>query len=1005
MPNISWNEIRQNSLTFSRAWSGATREQADKQTFWNEFFNIFGISRRVVATFEEPIRRLTGTTGFIDLFWPGKLLVEHKTAGHSLDTAESQAFAYIRDLISSGRQDEAPRYILLSDFQRFALYDLEPEREENLPLFHGLRYDRIEFPLSELHRSIAAFAFIPGYTLHRFTEQDPINLKAVAIMATLHDTLKAGGYRGHDLERFLVRILFCLFAEDTGIFEPTSFQLYIEERTSRDGSDLGARLAELFEVLDTPTEDRQHNTDESLAAMPYINGQLFTERLRFAAFNADMRNALLSCAHFDWSRISPAIFGALFQDVMTAPERRHIGAHYTSERDILKLIRPLFMDSLRAELNASIADRSTRRTARLDALREKLTTLKFFDPACGCGNFLVIAYRELRLLELDLLKEINQGQQNMTLDEVNRLSRINVDQFYGIEIEEWPARIAEVALWLMDHQSNMRIHEAFGQHFLRLPLRSTPHIHVDNALRMDWNDVLPAPECSYVLGNPPFIGKSLMNGEQKTDMARVIREAGGISGSGVLDYVTAWYIKAARYMDRTDIEAAFVSTNSIAQGEQPGILWNYLFSNFHLTINFAYQTFTWTSEARGKAHVHVIIIGFSQHAREQKLLFVQAVDSDVLNSSLVANIGPYLVTGGNVTLAKRTKPLSTVPEIAFGNMPNDGQHLLLTEEEREDLLREEPKARKFVRNFIGADEMLNGSKRYCLWLVGASPAELRELPLIKERVEKVRELRAVSPRETTKELANTPTLFGEIRQPETEYICFPRHSSETRRYIPLGYFPPEVIVHDSCSSMTNATLYHFGVLTSAMHMAWVKRVAGRLKSDFRYSNTLVYNNFPWPTSISNSQQPTANSQQPTANSQQPTANSQQPTANAPASKPSRKLSSTPVPNFQTPLSLRSTTHSSCRLISSEPIRPSTVPSTASTAPSPSPTIRPASNFSSSSTSSSLPHSCQSLPSPAAPGAHRTSSHIHPAVGYTAIVPSSIKRMYSRVPGAGAPHLV
>src|SRR5665213_1793122 len=324
MPNISWNEIRQRSLTFSRDWSAATREQADKQTFWNEFFNIFGISRRVVATFEEPVRRISGSTGFIDLFWPGKLLVEHKTAGHSLDTAESQAFAYIHDLISSGRQDEAPRYILLSDFRRFALYDLDPDRQENLGIFHGLRYDRMEFPLSELHRNIAAFAFIPGYTLHRFTEQDPINLKAVAIMTALHDTLKAGGYRGHDLERFLVRVLFCLFAEDTGIFEPDQFQLYIENRTQRDGSDLGARLAHLFQVLNQPQEHRQRNLDETLSEFPYVNGQLFSEHIGFADFDMPMREALLRCCRFDWSRISPAIFGALFRgdDSRRAPPHR-----------------------------------------------------------------------------------------------------------------------------------------------------------------------------------------------------------------------------------------------------------------------------------------------------------------------------------------------------------------------------------------------------------------------------------------------------------------------------------------------------------------------------------------------------------------------------------------------------------------------------------------------------------------------------------------------------------
>ncbi|HEY5328552.1 MAG TPA: DNA methyltransferase [Acidobacteriaceae bacterium] len=848
MPNISWNEIRQRSLTFSRDWSAATREQADKQTFWNEFFNIFGISRRVVATFEEPVRRISGTTGFIDLFWPGKLLVEHKTAGHSLDTAESQAFAYIHDLISSGRQEEAPRYILLSDFQRFALYDLDPDRQENLPLFHGLRYDRIEFPLSELHRNIAAFAFIPGYTLHRFTEQDPINLKAVAIMTALHDTLKNGGYRGHDLERFLVRILFCLFAEDTGIFEPSSFQLYLENRTNRDGSDLGARIAELFEILDTPVEDRQRNLDESLAALPYVNGQLFAERLRFAAFNADMRNALLSCTRFDWSRISPAIFGALFQEVMTAPERRHIGAHYTSERDILKVIRPLFLDSLRAELSAAISDRSNRRRSRLDTLRDKLTTLKFLDPACGCGNFLVIAYRELRLLELDLLRQIYPQQGSLSLEEVYRLSQIDVDQFYGIEIEEWPARIAEVALWLMDHQMNMRIHEAFGQHFLRLPLRKTPHIHHANALRMDWNDALPATECSYILGNPPFVGKAFMNDQQKTDMKLVAQELGGIKGTGVLDYVAAWYFKAAAYAYASATPISFVSTNSITQGEQPAIVWAVLSDRFGLAIQFAYRTFTWESEARGKAHVHVVIIGITPRNTSTKVLYDRNTGDDQTHSSC-SSITPYLLNGTSGALTKRSKPISKAPEIVWGSMPNDGGHLLLTPEEKEQLLAKRPEATRFVRPIVGAKEFLHSQKRWCLWLVGANPSTIAQIPEIVERIKRVREYRTDSDRKETKKLASTPSLFGEIRQTDRPYLLIPEASSELRRYIPMAMESSNVICSNLAKMVPDAGLFHFGILTSAIHMAWVGVVAGRLKSDYRYSNRLVYNNFPWPSNL------------------------------------------------------------------------------------------------------------------------------------------------------------
>jgi hypothetical protein len=851
MPNISWNEIRHLALSFSRSWSEATREHADKQTFWNEFFDVFGIARRTVAAFEEPVHRLTGSTGFIDLLWPGKLLVEHKSAGHSLDAAESQAFAYIRDLLDSGRQKDIPRYVLLSDFRRFALYDLEPEDEENLPLFHGLYFHRLEFPLSELHRNIGAFAFIPGYKLHRFTEQDPANLDAVELMKNLHDALKAGGYKGHDLERFLVRILFCLFAEDTGIFEPSAFQLFIENRTQRDGSDLGARLAELFETLNTPESDRQRNLDEYLTPFPYVNGELYSEHLRFASFNSAMRNALLSCCHFDWSRISPAIFGALFQEVMTKEERRHIGAHYTSERDILKVIKPLFLDHLRLEFAAAKADRSTRRDARLDELRGRLSRLRFLDPACGCGNFLVIAYRELRLLELDILCVQKGAQQALTLDEVARLSTVDVNQFYGIEIEEWPTRIAEVALWLMDHQMNMRIHEIFSQPFLRLPLRNSPHIHHGNALRMDWNDLLPAAECSYVLGNPPFVGKKARNVEQQTDMQIVF---GGIKGAGVLDYVCCWYLRAAQYIRGTSVTVGFVSTNSITQGEQPGVLWPSLFNDLGIKIHFAHRTFAWESEARGKAHVHVVIIGFGNFDVNDKMLFDYDSDDGNVLISNPSNISPYLVEGNDRALQTRSNPVSGVAEMWFGSMPNDGGYLLLGDEEKNQLLSESPEARPLIRPLLSAEEYLNGRNRWCLWLEKVPPHTIRAIPEIYRRVKEVQAYRAASKRDATVKLTSQPALFGENRQPSTKFVLVPRHSSETRKYVPISYFTPRFIVSDSCICMPDAKLYHFGVLTSAMHMAWVKLVAGRLKSDFRYSTTLVYNNYPWPERPTKAQQ-------------------------------------------------------------------------------------------------------------------------------------------------------
>ena len=499
---ISWNEIRHNAIRFSNQWAGAKSESAEKQTFWNEFFEVFGLKRRLVATFEEPVKKIAGQYGYIDLLWPGRLLVEHKSFGQNLGKAESQAFDYVRQLANENRLDEIPRYIIVSDFARIALHDLEPEEHRDLPLFDKKRGVTHEFPLAEFHRHIHEFAFIPGYKQHTFKEQDPINIEAVQIMGELHDALEFGGYTGHDLQRFLVRILFCLFAQNTGIFEPESFRLFIENRTAPDGSDLGEKLARLFEVLNTPPEKSQKNLDETLAAFPYVNGELFSEHLGFADFNRDMRNALLACTRKDWSRISPAIFGSLFQSIMQPAARRQIGAHYTSERDILKVIRSLFLDDLRAEFENRKADRSTGRRARLEEFHQKLCKLRFLDPACGCGNFLVIGYRELRELELETLKEIFGKQTELTLDEITKLSQVDVDQFYGIEIGEWPVRIAEVALWLMDHQMNLKVSDAFGQLYQRLPLKKSPTIVCGNALRLDWKTILPPKRCSYVLGNP-----------------------------------------------------------------------------------------------------------------------------------------------------------------------------------------------------------------------------------------------------------------------------------------------------------------------------------------------------------------------------------------------------------------------------------------------------------------------------------------------------------------------
>jgi hypothetical protein len=840
---ISWNEIRQNAIRFSREWAEEHREDAEAKTFWDEFFAAFGMRRRTLATFEEPVRRLSGTYGFIDLFWRGVLLVEHKSRGADLDKATSQAFRYLQDLARENRPNDLPRYVILSDFQRVALYDLEPDDQLDLPLFEARHFRKIEFPLTELHKHIQEFAFIAGYKQHRTRDADPINIKAVEILGDLHDALAAGGYSGHDLERFLVRILFCLFAEDTGLFEPETFTLYLENRTVRDGSDLGLHLARLFEVLDTPSEHRQQNLDELLAAFPYVNGALFSERLAFADFNRAMRDALLACTRFDWSRISPAIFGSLFQGVMDARERRQSGGHYTSETDILKVINALFMDSLREEFA-----KARRSKAMLKQFHAKLGRLRFLDPACGCGNFLVITYRELRLLEIEVLQALHGGQVQLQLN-VHELSIVDVDSLYGIEIQEWPTRIAEVAMWLMDHQMNTRLSEAFGQYFVRLPLRKSAHVTLGNALRLDWSTLLPPDQCSYVLGNPPFVGKKEQDAIQKADMVHIW---GALKGSGNLDYVTCWYRKAADYIRDAGIQCAFVSTNSITQGEQVGVLWSELF-NRRIKIHFAHRTFQWQSEARGKAHVHVVIIGFAAFDTPSKSIYEYHDLKGNPTVVAVSNINPYLLPGGDTTVRTHTTPINGAPPISYGSMMIDKDRengedsgLILNRESRNALLAECPDLKPFIRELVGGEEFLNGTVRWCLWLADAPPQLLRASPLLRARIETVRAFRAASKRPQTRKLAATPCLFGEIRQPDSRYLLIPKVSSESRRYIPIGFLSPRIIASGSALIVPGATKYDFGILSSNMHNVWMRTVAGRLESRFQYSNNIVYNNFPWP---------------------------------------------------------------------------------------------------------------------------------------------------------------
>jgi hypothetical protein len=667
-------------------------------------------------------------------------------------------------------------------------------------------------------------------------------MTATRHLAGLRDALEAEGYAGHALERTLVRLLFCLFAEDTGIFEPGQFTAYIKTRTRADGSDLGLQLARLFEVLDQ--DPRLLDLDEQLAAFPYVHGGLFAERLPFAAFDRTLRDALLDCCDISWARISPAVFGSVFQEILQAADRRQVGAHYTSERDIIKVLRGLFLDEWQARLDAALADRSTRRGERLREYLTGLRRLRIFDPACGCGNFLILAYRELRRLETRALVALHAGR-TLQLD-VRTLARVDVDQFYGLELNEWPIRIAEVGLWLVDHQCNLELAEALGQSFRRLPLSASPTLRVANALREDWRAFLPPSDDVLIVGNPPFVGKHYQSADQRADIAIVLA---GSHNKGDLDYVVCWFVAAGRYMQGSGARCAFVSTNSVTQGEQVPIVWGILFGELGLKIHFAHRTFKWTSEARGKAHVHVVIVGFAAFDRDHKRLFDYPADSaDPICIEGVANISPYLVAGPDRYVVKARSPLvADIPVMRCGNKPSDGGHLLMTGDEREDLLRHEPEARPLLRRFTGSEEFLNGDMRWCLWLHGADPAALRKLPHVRARVDRVRRFRLASTAKPTRAAAQRAGEFFYISQPASRYIAVPEVSSERRRFIPIGHLPPRIIASNKIYVIASPSLFLFGVLMSTMHMAWVRTICGRLKSDFQYSGSMVYNTFPWPT--------------------------------------------------------------------------------------------------------------------------------------------------------------
>ena len=868
---LSWNEIRDRAQLFAREWKHTETEDAEGKSFLDAFFQVFGLQRRKVASFERRVKKLDQRDGYIDLLWKGTLLIEQKSRGKNLARAYRQAIDYFPGLTD----DELPRYILVSDFWHFELHDLDEDRVH-------------KFELKDLPRKIHLFHFIAGYRKQKVRDEDPINRRAADAVGDLHDALKKDGFTGHALEVFLVRLLFCLFADDTGIFQPKDlFADLIEFHSRDDGSDLGAVLDTLFATLNRPIHERQRSLAEHYAAFPYINGHLFEERMDPPAFNATMRRQLLALTRIQWGQISPAIFGAMFQKVMeldAKARRRELGAHYTSEANILRLIGPLFLDELRAELEACKGHKN-----KLFEFHKRLQALNFLDPACGCGNFLVVAYRELRRVELDVLRAASHfGQQ---VGQVFDFLRVDVDQFHGIEIEEFAAQIAQVAMWLTDHQMNVEAGEEFGEAMLRIPLVKSAHIRHGNALRLDWAAFVPPQRLSFILGNPPFIGKQHQSAAQKADLETVTQ---GMAGAGVLDFVAGWYVKAASYLtsvpnsfdgiatqaaagrkrfkdirfgrqpaglgdlfadadtletsQRRAVRCGFVSTNSITQGEQVGVLWRWMLDR-GLHIRFAHRTFKWTNEAPGRAAVHCVIVGFGVDDGKplrKRLFEYPEIDKAPLEIA-AQNINPYLADAPDVVLPKRQQPLvGDAPLINFGSMPNDGGHLLLNDAEKQALLAAEPLAAPWVRPFMGADEFLNRIPRWCLWLVGCPPDVLRKLPQVAARVTATRAYREASTRAATRKLADYASLFGEDRQPRGDYVLVPRHSSERRGFIPMGFMPADVICGNANLCIAQAGTYHFGVLSSTMHNAWVRYTCGRLKSDFRYSAGIVYNNFPWP---------------------------------------------------------------------------------------------------------------------------------------------------------------
>lgn len=817
---------------FTRSYEGISGERSEAQSFWNDFLQVFSIRRRDVgAEFEYGARRAdTGNIGGVDFFWPGVMLVEHKSRGKDFADALEQADRY------EIPGDLRPRLTVICDFARLFVRDNHTGRST-------------EFDLKELPNHLGWFGPLVHDELTELAPQRPVDVHAAETMSDLHDALRASGYSGHQLRVLMTRLLFCFFADDAQIWPHGQFDRYLRGAPA---AYAGPALSQLFYVLNTEPSKREAMLDPSVAIFPYVNGGLFEERLPIPSLSQELLDVLIPASEdIDWSAVSPAVFGAMFQGVMDSVERRDLGAHYTSEQNILRVIEPLFLDGLYRRIDEAGS------VPQLEALWNEMAAMRFLDPAAGCGNFLVVAYRELRRAERHLMQRLKvlaqdddrymkrhpwvSGQRYIDSAVATRLS---VSQFYGIEIDEWPARIAQVAMWLTDHLANMELEEQFGGYQTRLPLIDTAHIVIGNALRMSWEEVLGGEQATYIFGNPPFLGHAMRDAEQIADMNHVW---GNTRNANALDYVACWFKLAAEYANTSDTKIAFVSTNSLAQGEQPPVLWDYL-SSLDMHIDFAHRSFNWRNEARGRAAVHVIITGFSQGKTENpKTLWVYDDINGAGTPTQVSVINGYLAAAGELLVRNRRTPLTkTAQPMQFGSMPNDGGNLLLTAEEARALRETDEVAASYLRRFLGSREHIHSIERYCLWLVDATPGDIRRSPELRTRIQAVHAARSSSTRAATRALADTPSLFGEIRQPGSRYLLVPSTSSSTRRYIPVALVDPEVIASNATLTIDNADLTTFGMLSSSAFTAWTATVGGRMKSDFRISAEIVYNNFPWP---------------------------------------------------------------------------------------------------------------------------------------------------------------